>query len=41
MKTILKLEGDKDDVKMLIERLYTLNTLCPYDDVKITIEEEE
>lgn len=39
MTITLKLEGDKSDVKMFMETIYTLNTVNPYDDVKLTIEE--
>lgn len=41
MKLILKLEGDKSDVEIFMDTIYTLNTVNPYDDVKITIEDEQ
>ena len=39
IKITLTLEGDKSDVEMFLETIYSLNGTYPYDDVKITEEE--
>lgn len=41
MRIVLSLEGDKSDVEMYKDTIYSLNTECPYDDVKLTTISEE
>ncbi len=41
MKITLTLEGDKSDVEMYKDTIYSLNIICPYDDVKLTTVAEE
>ena len=41
MRIVLLLEGDKSDVEMFKDTIYSLNVECPYDDVKLTTIAEE
>lgn len=41
MKIVLSLEGDKSDVEMFKDTIYSLNGINPYDDVELTTVEEE
>ena len=35
MKRTLQFIGTEEDVEMFLNVIYSLNVLCPYDDVKI------
>ena len=35
MKRTLQFIGTEEDVEMFLSVIYSLNVLCPYDDVKI------
>ena len=41
MRIVLLLEGDKSDVEMFKDTIYSLNGINPYDDVKLTTVAEE
>lgn len=42
MRIVLLLEGDKSDVEMFKDTIYSLNEECPYDDVKLcTVAEDQ